>query len=112
MVEDAVTNILKPVIVKTNVGSVKHGFWTYYNPYTLTVEKVQEYQVGEIIFEQDYSSPFDSTLLKTKLKQLPHVSNQAPPGVWGKDKTKIPVRYTDLPSDGKGVVPNKKRNTQ
>jgi antitoxin component YwqK of YwqJK toxin-antitoxin module len=55
MVEDPNTGMEKPVILKSDVGSVRHGFWTYYNTPTTDVKKVLEYQVDEVIYEKEYT---------------------------------------------------------
>ena len=106
LVEDPVTNISKPVRIKTDVGSVRHGQWTYYSPERKTIEKVLEYQADEVIYEQAFTSKLDSTYLETKMKNLPHNSNQAPNAVWHVDKNKKSVKYTDIPENTKSVVPN------
>jgi hypothetical protein len=85
---------------------VRHGQWTYYSPERKTIEKVLEYQADEVIYEQAFTSKLDSTYLETKMKNLPHNSNQAPNNVWHVDKNKKSVKYTDIPENTKSVVPN------
>lgn len=96
MVEQAITNELKPVIIKTQRGSVRHGFWTYYNSITGKITKIVEYQVDDIIYEKEYDATVDSTYIKQRGKSLPHVSATVPDGVWILDKSKKPTVYTDL----------------
>lgn len=96
MVEQAVTNELKPVIIRTQQGSVRHGFWTYYHTYSGKIAKLVEYQVDDIIYEKDYDAVVDSTYIKQRGKNLPHVSATVPDGVWILDKSKKPNVYTDL----------------
>lgn len=111
-VEDPVTNIDKPVRIKSETGYVKHGFWTYYDPLTSKVDRVVEYQVDEVIYEKDYTlaAGNDSTAASLKLKTLPHVNKQQPNNVWILDKNKRPAKYTDIPDNTQYVKPNVRRN--
>jgi len=107
-VEDPITNLDKPVRIKSESGFVKHGFWTYYNPMTTKVDRVIEYQVDELIYEKDYSlrAANDSLETSLKLKSMPHVSKEQPNGVWILDKNKRPAKYTDIPDNTKYLKPN------
>lgn len=109
MVEDAVTNLEKPVIIKANRGSVRHGFWTYYEPHSSEIAKVVEYQADDIIYEREFLSKADSTYIEARLKVLPHVSNKNTNGVWQLHKNKKPIRYTDFPDNIEYVKPNVRR---
>lgn len=106
MVEDPVTNVSKPVRIKTDVGSVRHGFWTYYTPGSKKIERVVEYQIDEIVYEKDYISKVDSIYLEKKMKSFPHVSNKQSEDVWHVDNNKKKIRYTDIPENAQFVVPN------
>lgn len=106
MVEDPITNVTKPVRIKTDVGSVRHGFWTYYSPGSKKIEKVLEYQADEVIYEKEYATKLDSTYLEKKLKSFPHNSQKPSGDVWHFDKNKKSVKYTDIPENTKSVVPN------
>ena len=106
-VENPETNQLRPIRVKSNRGSVRHGFWTYYHPGTKQLARVTEYQVDSIIYSKEYREPADSVLILNKMKSWPHSSKaDVLPGVWTTNPEKKPVRFTDFPEDGKGVKPN------
>jgi antitoxin component YwqK of YwqJK toxin-antitoxin module len=106
LVEDPLTNLIKPVRIKTDLGSVRHGFWTYYTPGSKKIEKVLEYQADEVIYEKEYLGKTDSVYLEKKMKSLPHNSNKPSDEVWNFDKNKKSVKYTDIPDNTKSVVPN------
>jgi antitoxin component YwqK of YwqJK toxin-antitoxin module len=112
MVENPVTNALRPVVIKASVGSVRHGLWTFYDVYTHKVERVVEYQVDEVIYEKDYSEELnkDSVTASQKLREMPHVSQKPPPNVWMQDKGKKPVKYTDIPDNVQYVKPNVRKD--
>lgn len=109
MVEDAITEVMKPVVVETSMGSLKHGFWTYYNAPKTTVAKVIEYQADEIIYEKEYLTKIDSTYVNKRMKTWPHVSQKPPPNVWFWDKNKKPAKFTDIPDNTQFVTPNVRR---
>ncbi len=109
-VEDPISNTFKPVVIKSNRGSVRHGYWTYYNTSTRQVERVQEYQADEIIYDKEYKEKVDSIAIQQKMKTWPHVGKHELPNVWFLDKNKKPVRFTDLPADGKGIKPNVRKS--
>ena len=106
LVEDPLTNFIKPVRIKTDVGSVRHGFWTYYTPGSKKIEKVLEYQADEVIYEKEYLTKVDSTYLEKKMQSFPHNSNKQPDEVWHFDKNTKQLKYTDIPDNTKSVVPN------
>lgn len=112
MVEDPVTNNFRPVVVKSQVGSVRHGLWTFFNPTTAAVDRVVEYQVDEVIYDRDYSNrdETDSLAIELKTRSLPHVSKKQPSSVWSLDKNKRPVKYTDFPDNTQYVKPNVRRD--
>lgn len=112
MVEDPTTNNFRPVVVKSQVGSVRHGLWTFYNPLTAAVDRVVEYQVDEVIYDRDYSNrdETDSVAMEQKIQSLPHVSKKQPANVWMLDKGKKPVKYTDFPDNTQYVKPNVRRD--
>jgi antitoxin component YwqK of YwqJK toxin-antitoxin module len=109
LVEDAITEVMKPVVVETSMGSLKHGFWTFYNAPKTTVSKVIEYQADEIIYEKEYLTKTDSTYVNKRMKTWPHVSHKPPPNVWFWDKNKKPAKFTDIPDDTQFVTPNVRR---
>ena len=106
MVEDPITNVTKPIRIKADVGSVRHGLWTYYKTGTSQIEKVIEYQADEIVYQKEYPTQADSLYLESKKKKLPHISKQDPPQVWHYNKSKKPVKYTDFPENTQYVTPN------
>lgn len=108
-VENPETNQLRPVRIKSNRGSVRHGFWTYYHPGTTQLARVQEYQVDSLIYSKDYREAADSVQIMKRMKAWPHADNAPLPNVWSMDPNKKPVRFTDFPEDGKGVKPNVRR---
>lgn len=109
MVEDPDTELWKPVIIESRFGSVKHGFWTFYKPPSLEIEKIVEYQADEIIYENEYLTKDDSVYLEKRIQHYPHNANgQLPTNTWvlPQDKGKKPIRYTDFPENTKYVKPN------
>ncbi len=108
MVEDPSTGMEKRVILKSDVGSVRHGFWTYYNTATADVKKVLEYQIDEVIYEKEYTAAVDSTYIKARMKSFP--KGEANTNGMILDKNKKPSKFTDIPDDTEFVKPNVRRN--
>lgn len=109
MVEDAVTNQLKPIRVKTDVGSVRHGMWTFYEPGRREVKRMVEYQADEVIHDQEFNSltKADSAYILAKMKSFPHVGRQQESDILWTDKSNHErIRYTDFPDNTKFVKPN------
>jgi hypothetical protein len=111
MVEDPVTNQEKSIIIKTEVGSVRHGIWQYYKPGTMKLQQVIEYQADEIIYTKDYTNEVDSTYMNERKKTLPHVSKKPTVNAWMQDKNKKGFQYTDLPTDLDKIKPNVKQKS-
>ena len=111
MVEDAITNELKPVRIKTDVGSIKHGTWTFYEPQTKKINRVIEYQADEIIYDKSYNtlSNADSVALLKKMKSFPHVTNKPDENVWMQKGNGKRIKYTDIPDNVQYVKPNERR---
>ncbi|MBK7690941.1 MAG: hypothetical protein IPJ31_07430 [Bacteroidetes bacterium] len=107
MVEDPNTGLEKPVILKSDVGSVRHGFWTYYNTPTTDVKKVLEYQIDEVIYEKEYSSAVDSAYIKDRMKSFPKGDVNVNGMIL--DKNKRPSKFTDIPDNTEFVKPNVRR---
>lgn len=107
MVEDPITNLEKPVILKTSVGSVRHGFWTYYDPPSTDVKRVLEYQVDEIIYEKEYSAKVDSAYILKRMQTFPKGEIQTNNMML--DKNKRPSKFTDFPDNVEFVKPNVRR---
>ncbi|MFZ4753741.1 MAG: hypothetical protein ACOYLG_10390 [Chitinophagaceae bacterium] len=113
MVEDPKTDEWRMVVLRADRGSVRHGFWTYYQAPSMKVTKVLEYQADEIIYEKEYGlNQTDSTYIQQRMKAWPHVTNKPMPQVWYCDKRKKPVKYTDIPDDTQYVTPNVRRKQQ
>lgn len=96
LVEDPVTNIEKPVAIKSETGCIRHGLWTYYDTETGKIAKVVEYQGDNIIYEKDYLSAKDSVAIKKKWKMLPNGAPDERDRVWYFDKNKRPVTFKEL----------------
>lgn len=106
LVEDPVTNMEKKVVIKTDVGSVRHGFWTYYDVPTRNVKRVVEYQADEIIYEKEYEAKVDSTYIKQQLKKMPHYNSKYQAENTMQDKNRKATRFTDFPENTQYVKPN------
>lgn len=104
MVEDPVTNLEKPVVIKTDVGSVRHGFWTFYDAPTTDVKRVVEYQADEVIYEKEYTAKVDSTYIKKRMESFPKGISQTNQMIL--DKNKRPAKFTDIPDNAEYVKPN------
>lgn len=96
MVEDPLTNIEKPVTVKSETGSIRHGLWTYYDPENGKIAKVVEYQGDQIIYEKEYLSAKDTIAIKRKWKSLPGGAMDERDRVWYYDKNKRPVTFKEM----------------
>jgi hypothetical protein len=107
MVEDPITGIEKPVVIKTDVGSVRHGFWTYYDPPSKEVKKVVEYQADEVIYEKEYTAKADSAYIKEKMKSFSKGNTNANQMIL--EKNKKPSKFTDIPDNAEYVKPNVKK---
>lgn len=105
-VEDPITNQFNKISIKTDAGSVRHGFWTYYDTQTKEINKIVEYQVDEIVYEREYLSKKDSVYIEAKMKTWPHVTQKESSPVWPIGKNKKPVRYTDFSENTDYVKPN------
>ena len=109
MVEDAHTNQLKPVRIKTDVGSVRHGLWVYYDIRTGRMKRSEEYQGDELVSEHDYTTltARDSLYIDQKMQQLPHRSRQEQADIIPVPSSKQKrIRYTEFPDDIPYVTPN------
>jgi hypothetical protein len=95
LVEDPMTSIEKPVVIKTEVGSVKHGSWEYFNPNNLKLLRKIEYQADEIVFENEMNTQADSSFNAIRKKVLPHITNKPPMNSWIINKNKKTSLYTD-----------------
>lgn len=81
MVEDPVTGRQDLVPVKSERGSVRHGTWRYYNERTGALMRVEEYQIDEMIYEEDFLySKEDSLRFEQRLKAMPDVNKARPDG--------------------------------
>lgn len=106
LVENPTDNSLKEKIVPTSLGSVRHGFWTYYKPPFNKIIKIEEYQVDELVYSREYENEADSLAIQKRLDIFPHNSKRLPPGIWTKNRGKKAPRFTDFPANTKYVKPN------
>ncbi len=72
-------------VVSTDQGALRHGNWSYYDPYNGRLIKEEEYQVDELIYKKEYdvSAAADSLLKKKRAEVMPHNTGKgaaAPPG--------------------------------
>lgn len=110
MVEDAVTSELKAIKIKTDVGSIRHGVWTFYDPRTKKINRVVEYQADEVVYDKTYTNltKADSTYFLTRAKSFPHISKKSDDNIWFGNRKNTSIKYTDIP-DNKPVKPNVRR---
>jgi len=74
MVEDPVTGKQELVPVRADRGAVRHGTWRFYNETTGSLEKVEEYQVDNLIYEEYFPlSKADSLYYERRNQNLPHM---------------------------------------
>jgi antitoxin component YwqK of YwqJK toxin-antitoxin module len=100
------TNADTVVIMLAQKGSIKSGDWQYFENGTLF--KTETYFLGEL-YDTKYVHnilPADSAYVNKRKQYLEQgiVDAQRPFSKYSKGKGV--VRYTDLPSNGKGIVPN------
>ncbi|MCB0697593.1 MAG: hypothetical protein KDC07_09530 [Chitinophagaceae bacterium] len=77
MVEDPVTGIQQLVAVRADRGAVRHGTWRFYNETTGSIEKVEEYQVDSLIYEEYFPlSKADSLYYERRNQNLPHMNKR------------------------------------
>ncbi|GBL36221.1 hypothetical protein EMGBS15_18160 [Filimonas sp.] len=107
MVEDAVTNEFRPIKIKTDVGSIRHGMWTFYEPRTKQIKRVVEYQADDVVSDSSYNTltKTDSLFILAKMKSFPHVTKKPDENVWMGKGHQERVKYTDIPDD-RPVKPN------
>jgi hypothetical protein len=96
----------KERVIPTSLGSVRHGFWVYYKPPFNEIQKIEEFQWDELVYEQDYATQADSLAYQSRMAKYPHSSGKLPPGIWGRKKGKAPSRFTDFPENTKFIKPN------
>lgn len=72
MVEDPVTDVQTLVPVRSDVHSVRHGTWRYYNERTGNIARIEEYQVDDLIYEEEFLyTKEDSLRFMERMKQMP-----------------------------------------
>lgn len=61
--------------ISSEYGTVRHGFWRYYDPSTGHLTREEEYIADELIFRQDYAytAKADSIRKKRHQEKLPHI---------------------------------------
>ena len=74
LVTNAVTGEEKPVKVRTDRGSLRHGLWRFYDQQTGRLMREVEYQIDEVIYQRSFLlTKDDSTYYEQRTKRLPHV---------------------------------------
>lgn len=74
IVEEPVTGAQELVAVKADRGTVRHGTWRFYDERTGRLEKVEEYQVDNLIYEEYFPmSKADSLYYEKRNANLPHM---------------------------------------
>lgn len=74
MVTEPVTGMQELVAVKADRGTVRHGTWRFYDQRTGRLEKVEEYQVDNLIYEEYFPmSKADSLYYEKRNTNLPHM---------------------------------------
>jgi hypothetical protein len=74
LVTNAVTGEEKPVRVRTDRGSMRHGLWRFYDEQTGRLTREVEFQVDEVIYQRSFLlTKDDSTYYEQRIKKLPHV---------------------------------------
>lgn len=89
---DPVTDIEHKRVVSTDLGSVRHGLWQYYDEFTGRLTREVEYQIDEVVDKKDFAiAAIDSAWYKRREAAMPHNQKHhyKPP----RDKQ---VRYTDF----------------
>lgn len=74
IVEEPVTGMQQLVAVSADRGTVRHGTWRFYDERTGRLEKVEEYQVDSMIYEEHFPmSRADSLYYEKRNASLPHM---------------------------------------
>ncbi len=74
LVTNAVTGEEKPVQVRTDRGSLRHGLWRFYDEQNGRLTREVEYQVDEVVYQRSFLlTREDSTYYEQRTKKLPHV---------------------------------------
>lgn len=74
IVTEPVTGMQELVAVKADRGTVRHGTWRFYDEHTGRLEKVEEYQVDNLIYEEYFPmTKADSLYYEKRNQGLPHL---------------------------------------
>lgn len=74
IVVEPVTGVQELVAVKADRGTVRHGTWRFYDERTGRLEKVEEYQVDNLIYEEYFPmTKADSLYYEKRNANLPHM---------------------------------------
>lgn len=74
LVMDPVTHFEKLTPIPTDRGTLKHGFWRFYDPQSGRLIREEEYVVDELVARQDFAmTNGDSTYYEQRNKRLPHM---------------------------------------
>lgn len=97
LVEDPGTGKIYPVYIKSTVGSVRHGLWTYYDLETGQPYRTTEYQADKIIFDKTILTPKDSAFIQRQALKY-KTSDEKNESVWMKNKKSKAQEYIGLPT--------------
>lgn len=74
LVTNAVTGEEKPVRVRTDRGSLRHGLWRFYDEQTGRLNREVEFQVDEVVYQKTFLlTREDSSYYQRYTQKLPHV---------------------------------------
>ncbi|MBK7762735.1 MAG: hypothetical protein IPI46_05095 [Bacteroidetes bacterium] len=110
-VEQVDKDELKPMVVKTDVGSIRHGSWTYYEPPSREIKRVIEFQGDDVVFDTTYTqmTKTDSLFYLQKIKSFPHVNKRVDTNEWIDTKNRKKIKYTDFPDNATHIKPNERK---
>lgn len=81
-VEDAVTGAERPVRIRTDRGSLRHGAWRYYDARTGRLVREEEWELDEKVDSRSFGmTSADSAYYRKREATLPHVRNPRGRGV-------------------------------
>ena len=73
LVVDPVTGAEKDVVVATERGSLKHGYWRYYDTETGRLLRQEDYQIDSLLSIKNFGmAPEDSAFYRQRTARLPH----------------------------------------
>jgi antitoxin component YwqK of YwqJK toxin-antitoxin module len=74
---DPVTDVEHKRVIPTEQGSVRHGFWRYYDPRSGRLIRELDYVLDEVVDKKEFSiAPVDSAWYKKREAAMPHMKNR------------------------------------